>query len=340
MPIMKFKSLAVIGTALLLVAGFATSSLAVNLRFNIMYGPKHPLAKGVFTTWAAEVKKVTDGRVKPTIFHASALAKPKQVFDATVSGVVDVGLSCPTYAQDRFPLSSVLDQPMVATSSAEKNSEVIWKLYEKYPEMQKEYADVKLLWLYTNPAYQIHFTERKVTNLAEMKGAVISAGGGVALQMLKAFGANPEAIIMTEVFLALQKGVVEGCFLPYAPLRPRRMTDLVKYHTVGDFVAGAFYVVMNQKKWEQISPEDQKAIMKVSGLAAAKMSGRNFDQAQERDLAWMKKKGDQFFVLDAAERARWAERIKPIRNAWVQKWEAQGLPAGKILQDAISMLGK
>lgn len=337
---MKAKASLALLAALLLVIVAASSAFAFNLRLNIMYGPKHPLAKGVYKTWAEQVKKVTDGRVKVTIFHASALAKPKQVFDATISGVTDVGLSCPTYARERFPLSSVLDLPMVATSSAEKNSAVLWKLYEKYPAMQKEYKDVKLLWLYTNPAYQIHFTKRKVRTLEEIKGATISGGGGVSLQMLKAFGANPEAIIMTEVFLALQKGVVEGCFLPYAPLRPRRMADLLHTHTVGDFVANAFYVVMNKKKWDKISPADQKAIMKVSGLAAAMRSGKDFDLSQSRDIAWMKKKGDEFFVLDAKERARWAERITPLREAWVKDLEAKGLPAQKMLDDALNMLGK
>jgi TRAP-type C4-dicarboxylate transport system substrate-binding protein len=337
---MRAKTLATLAVMLLLIIGTAVSASAMNLRLNIMYGPKHPLSKGVFKTWADEVKKVTDGRVTVTIFYASALAKPKQVFDATVSGVTDVGLSCPTYARERFPLSSVLDLPMVATSSAEKNSAVLWKLYEKYPAMQKEYKDVKLLWLYTNPAYQIHFTKRKVRTLEDMKGAIVSGGGGVSLQMLKAFGANPEAIIMTEVFLALQKGVVEGCFLPYAPLRPRRMADLLHTHTVGDFVANAFYVVMNKKKWEKISPADQKAIMKVSGLAAAMASGKDFDKSQERDIAWMKKKGDQFFVLDAKERASWAQRILPIRDKWIKDLSGKGLPAQKVLDDALSMLGK
>ena len=337
---MSARKLATLTAVLLMVLGMAAPAAGLNLRLNIMYGPKHPLARGVFKTWAQQVKKVTQGRVKVTIFYASALAKPKQVFDATVAGVTDVGLSCPTYARDRFPLSGVLDLPMVATSSAEKNSTVLWKLYQKYPAMQKEYSDVKLLWLYTNPAYQLHFTKRKVRRLEDIKGATVSAGGGVSLQMLKAFGANPEAIIMTEVFLALQKGVVEGCFLPYAPLRPRRMADLLHTHTVGDFVANAFYVVMNKKKWNQISPADQKAIMKVSGLAAAQMSGRDFDRSQKRDIAWMKKKGDQFFVLEAKERSRWARRILPLREQWVKKLSAKGLPAKQVLSDALSMLGK
>lgn len=337
---MQKKALAVSIMALVMLLGMASGAWALNLRLNIMYGPKHPLSKGVFKTWAKQVKEVTQGRVKVTIFHASALAKPKQVYDATVSGMCDVGLSCPTYARERFPLSSVLDLPMMASSSAEKNSVTLWKLYEKFPAMQKEYSDVKLLWLYTNPAYQLHFTKRKVRNLEELKGAVVSGGGGVSLKMLKAFGANPEAIIMTEVFLALQKGVVEGCFLPYAPLRPRRMADLLHYHTVGDFVANAFYVVMNQKKWDKISPEDQKAIEKISGLAAARMSGQDFDQAQKRDIAWMKKKGDEFFVLPPAERLRWEERIKGIRADWVKGLEAKGLPAQEVLDQATAMMKK
>lgn len=336
---MKPRNLLPIALAALLLLGATAPASALNLRLNIMYGPKHPLARGVFSYWAKKVKEVTNGRVKVTIFYASALARPKEVYDATVAGVVDVGLSCPTYARERFPLSGVLDLPMVATSSAEKNSVVLWKLYEKYPAMQREYKDVKLLWLYVNPAYQLHFTKREVRRLEDIKGVTISAGGGVALEMLKAFGANPEAIIMTDVFLALQKGVVEGCFLPYAPLRPRRMADLLHTHTVGDFVANAFYVVMNKRKWNQISPQDQKAIMRISGLAAARRSGQDFDQAQKRDIAWMKKKGDKFFVLEPQERARWAKRILHIRQRWVKKLEARGLPARQILNDALSMLG-
>ncbi|MBU4566868.1 MAG: TRAP transporter substrate-binding protein [Desulfarculus sp.] len=337
---MRSRSLATLLTIMLLLLGTATMASAMNLRFNIVYGPKHPLAKGVFKNWSEQVKKVTEGRVKVTIFHASALAKITQVFDATVSGQVDGGLSCPTYSQDRFPLAGVLDQPMVATSSAENNSATLWKLYEKYPEMQKEFNKVKVLWFYTNPAFQLHFTKREVRNLEELKGAIVSAGGSTALQMLKALGANPEALPMPEVFLALQKGVVEGCFLPYPPLRPRRMTDILTTHTVGDFSATGFYVIMNQKKWNKISPKDQKAIMEVSGLAAAKMSGRDFDQAQERDVAWMKKKGDKFYVLDKAERAKWIQRVKPIRDAWVNDLEAKGLPAKAVLADALEMLGK
>ncbi len=336
---MKSKSLAILLTATLLL-GTATLASAMNIRFNIVYGPKHPLAQGVFKSWAEKVQKVTNGRVKVTIFHASALAKITQVFDATVSGQIDAGLSCPTYAQERFPLAGVLDQPMVATSSAEKNSVTLWKLYEKYPAMQKEFEKVKVLWFYTNPAFQLHFTKREVRNLGDLKGAIVSAGGGSALQMLKAFGANPEALPMPEVFLALQKGVVEGCFLPYPPLRPRRMTDILTTHTVGDFVATGFYVIMNKKKWEKISPADQKAIMALSGEAAARMSGRDFDQSQERDVAWMKQKGDKFFVLEPAERAKWVARVKPLRDAWVEGLEAKGLPAKAVLADALQMLGK
>lgn len=54
---MKSKSLAILATLLLLVFGTATLASAMNIRLNIVYGPKHPLAKGVFKNWAEQVKK-------------------------------------------------------------------------------------------------------------------------------------------------------------------------------------------------------------------------------------------------------------------------------------------
>jgi TRAP-type transport system periplasmic protein len=324
--------------ALSLVAFLSGIGWAANIRMNIMYGPKHPLSTGIFAEWAENVNQVTQGRVKVTLFFNSALADVKQVMNATVSGVCDVGVSCPTYSRERFPLSSILDLPMVGTSSAEKSSEVFWKLYEKYPELQQEYADVKLLWVYMNPAYQLHFRNRKVEKLEDMKGVVLSGGGGMSLEMLKAYGANPEAIVMTEVFLALQKGVIEGCFLPYAPLRSQRIADITQTHTVGDFIANTFYVVMNKETWGKISAEDQKAIDQISGLAASKKTGSDFDKAEEKDVAWMKEKGDQFYVLAPEERQRWAESTAFISENWLKEVEARGLPGRAFMKDALEML--
>ncbi len=313
---------------------------AVNIRFNIMYSPKHPLCREAFNPWAKEVAKVTDGRVKVTPFYSNALSKPKQAYDSVATRVADMGLVLPTYERNRFLVSSVLDLPMVGQEKAKVNSEVLWEMLQTFPEIRKDYSDVKILWAYMNPAFQLHFTKKEVRNLDELKDTVVSAGGTVNARIVKSLGASVEAIPMTGVYLALQKGVVEGCFLPYAPLRSQGMADLLHYHTNANLMAASFFVVINKEVWSKISPEDQKAIEKISGLEGAKLVGSIFDKYQVRDTKWMAQKGDKFYTLEPAEREKWAKRILPIRNEWIQDVKRKGVNGERLLETGLRLMSE
>ena len=338
---MKRKQLMIAMGLFLSTFFLAASANALNLRFNVMYGPKHPLCKQAFVPWANEVKKVTNGRVKVTMFYSNALFKPKDALDAISSRVGDIGIVLPVYARSRLILNSVMDQPMVAGEKALKNSEVLWDLYQSTPEMQDELKDVKVLWSYMNPAFQLHFTKKKVEDLKELQNLVISAGGATQTQILRLLGASPEAMPMVDVFLAMQKGVVEGCFLPYAPLRTQKIADLTRFHTNANLMAVSFFITINKGAWDKISPEDRKAIEAISGLVAARKSGQVFDAAQEKDVAWMAKKGDQFYTLSADQKQLWAEKVAPVREKWVQEAKEKGYAASdKLLEKALALMAE
>ncbi len=338
---MKKKQLMIVIGLLVSLFLFTGSASALNLRFNVMYSPKHPLCKQVFAPWAKEVKKVTDGRVKVTMFYSNALFKPKDALDAISSRVGDIGIVLPVYTRSKLILNSVMDQPMVAGEKALQNSEALWEMYRTTPEMQKELQDVKVLWSYMNPAFQLHFTKKKVQNLEELKNVVVSAGGATQTQLLRLLGASPEAMPMVQVFLAMQKGVVEGCFLPYAPLRTQKIADLVHFHTNANLMAVSFYVTVNKGAWNKMSDADKKAIEAISGLAAAKKTGEAFDAAQTKDVAWMTKKGDKFFTLSAEQKKLWAEKIAPVREKWIADAKAKGYAdPEKVLEKALSVMAE
>ena len=314
---------------------------ALNLRFNVMYSPKHPLCQQVFAPWATKVKEVTDGRVKVTMFYSNALFKPKDALDAVSSRVADIGIVLPVYARSKLILNSVMDQPMVAGEKALQNSEALWEMYQSTPELQNELKSVKVLWSYMNPAFQLHFTKTEVKNLQELQNVIISAGGATQTQILRLLGASPEAMPMVEVFLAMQKGVVEGCFLPYAPLRTQKIADLTHFHTNANLMAASFFISMNKDAWDKISDQDKKAIEAISGLVAAKKSGQVFDAAQERDVAWMAKKGDKFFYLSPDQKKLWAEKIAPVRDKWIEEAKAKGYAdPQKLLDKALAVMAE
>ena len=337
---MKKSCLIILGVLFLCSVIMPSVAGAINIRFNVMYSPKHPLCKQVFNPWAKKVSEVTDGRVKVTMFYASALFKPKQAYDAVSSRVGDMGLVLPTYARNRFLINGVMDLPMVAGEKALINSEVFWKLYQEFPEMQKEFSDVKVLWTYMNTAFQLHFAKKEVRNLKELKDTVVSAGGTVQARIIKSLGASVESIPMNQVYLALQKGVIEGCFLNYGPLRSQRIANLLHYHTNANLMAVVFFVVINKDVWAEISPEDQKAIEKISGMEGARLVGSVFDRYQVRDTEWMAKKGDKFYTLDPAQRQRWANKIMPIRDEWVRDAKAKGVNGEPILKRALELMSE
>jgi len=341
---MREKTLLIIGvvTLAVLLATPAISSAGgtTELRFNSMYSPKHPINRYAFGPWAKEVEKRTQGRVKVTLFPSSALATVKEAYDATMSGVCDIAVSCPTYAPGRFPLSTVISLPMLGHTKAETNALTMWELHEKFPQLRAEYSDVKLLWLYANPSFQLHFTKRPVHKLEELKGMVVASGSAMGLKILKRLGASPENLPMVDVYLALQKGVVEGSLLPYAPMKPHRIADLTHYHTDADLLCVSFYVVMNLEKWNSISPGDQKAIGEIIGRYGARLCGSVFDKYQKRDVEWMAEKGDKFYTLPTEERARWVERVMPLRDNWIKKMEGRGLPGREIKVEAERLIDK
>lgn len=336
----KSYPMAAIG-ALLVILMLSTSAHALNLRFNVMFTPKHPLCREAFVPWSKQVKEVTNGRVKVTMFYSNALFKPKDALNAISSRIGDIGIVLPSYARNKLLMNTVMEQPMVAGEKALVNSEVVWQLYKSVPEMQNELKDVKVLWAYMNPAFQLHFAKKKVETLDDLKNTVVSAGGTTQTQIVRSLGASPEAMPMVNVFLAMQKGVVEGCFLPYAPLRTQKIADLINYHTNANLMAVTFFIAINQKVWDKITPEDQKAIEAISGLTAAQKCGLVFDKSQERDTAWMEKKGDKFVVLSTAQQKMWAEKVSPIRQTWIKDAKKKGYAdPGKVLDKALQLMAE
>ncbi len=319
----------------------SSSASALNLRFNLQYNNKHPLSKGVFAPWAKQVEEVTDGRVKVTLFYSNALFKPKDALNAVSKRVADIGVILPTYTRDKLMMASVLDQPMMTGGKTSDNCEVAWQLLQETPEIQEEVKDVKVLWAYMNPTFQLHFSKAKPDSLEGLKNSVLSAGGTSQTRILRLLGASPESMPMNQVFLAMQKGVIDGCFLPYAPLKSQKIASLLSHHINADLMAVTFYVSVNKKAWAKISAEDQKAIEAISGVVASRHTGEVFDKATANGIAHMKQKGDTFLDLTAEQKKNWAEKIQPVRQKWIEDAKAKGYKnPEKVLDRAIQLISE
>jgi TRAP-type C4-dicarboxylate transport system substrate-binding protein len=240
------------------------------------------------------------------------------------------------------PLADVISLPALPFDSAEKGSEVLWKLYEKYPEIQKEFSDNKILAVFTSNPYILITTKKPVKTMEDIQGMKIRMSGGPPTEMMKALGGTPMLIPMPENYISLQKGVIDGMGAPWEAIHGFRLYEVVNYYTATPFPAVYFSIAMNKRKWNSLPKDVQEGIMSVGGLKGSKFWGKHhFDTAKDGVMEKVKSEGKSIEVYDlpAQERERWLEEAgKPIWEQWVKGMEAKGhANARDILNTAIAM---
>jgi TRAP-type C4-dicarboxylate transport system substrate-binding protein len=302
------------------------------------WGPTHAVRP-----WAKQVEKATKGKVKVQIFPSQTLCKGKDAWNATKTGITDIGWCFHGYWPGLTDLADVISLPALPFTTAKKGSEVLWKLYEKFPSIQKQFQDNKILLLYTSTPYLLITTKKQVKTLEDIKGLKIRMTGGPPTDQMKALGGVPMLIPMPDNYIALQKGTIDGMGVPWEAIHGFRLYEVVKYYTDTPFPAVYFSIAMNKSKWNSLPKDIQDDIMSVSGLKGSKFWGHNFfDTAKDGVYEKAKEGGYEinFYRLPAKERARFLEvGGKPIWNQWVGKMEKKGHPEAKeILDAALEML--
>jgi len=342
---MKKKGFIALLGCITLVLLFASPSLAqvIKLTFTdhnaqMGWGPVH-----AHKPWFNKIEEATKGRVKVEPYWSQTLAKGPDAWNAVKTGIADMGWCVHGYWPDMTPLSDVINLPALPFKTGEKGSEVLWKLYEKFPEFQRQYKDVHTLILHTSAPYFLITIKKQVKTLEDIKGLKLRALGGVATEQLKALGATPLLIPMSDTYLALDKGVIDGMAAPWEAIYSFRLYEVVKYYTMVSLSgAGVDSIPMNKQKWDSLPQDIQQAIMSVSGLEASKFWGRNFFDTAEEGVLERVKQGNFPMIRytpPPEELQRWAKASEPIWMEWVKRTEAKGYPAAQqVLNSALEML--
>jgi TRAP-type C4-dicarboxylate transport system substrate-binding protein len=309
------------------------------LKFAHPWSPKHAQQTQLFEPWAKTIEEQTNGQVKIKIFPGGALGKPGQIYSMVEKGLADIGHDLHDYTPGRFPITSVFELPFMI-KTAEHGSEAIWQAYEKIPALQKEYQGVKLLWMSCHAPGFFNTTEKPIKSLSDLKGLKIRTASSIVTDALQLFGATPVTMPGTEIYTALEKGVVDGTVLPYDGLNAFKLHDLVKHITRTDFYSMTFWVAMNQKKFDSLPKDVQKVINANMGIEMSKASGKIFDAdsvvARKKFLA----NGLNEYIFSDEEMTKLKQIILPLKEKWVNEMAAEGIESKEILRIATKLCKK
>jgi TRAP-type C4-dicarboxylate transport system substrate-binding protein len=312
----------------------AAKDKPIELKFAHFLPPNHFLVKDGFEPWAKAVEERSGGRVKVIFYPAQSLCKAKDDYDAAVTGIADIAWHSIAYTPGRFPLTEVFFLPYLGSVPAETANKVYQDLYNKFPQMQKEYAEIKVLWLHIGSSAGLLSAKKPIHKLEDIQKLLVRAVGPNAA-VAEALGATPVSMAAPDTYLAMEKGTVDAAFIPTEALITFKLAEVTNYLTVGgESGFGPYCTGMNLRVWNSLPADIQKIIEEESAKASV-LNSRGWDLKEQAAIELMKKTpGKEVIYLSEEEVARWREKVQPLYDKWIADREAKGLPAKQVFDEA------
>lgn len=183
----------------------------------------------------------------------------------------------------------------------------------------------------TLPPYQLATLSKRVNTLEDLQGLRIFAGGASVSQTVQRLGGVPTSIPAPELYLAMQRGMLDGAVGAVSSIKPYNLHELVRHMTtnlnLGSFVAT---YVINEQVWQRL-PADVRAAMIQAGEETRRHLAQVLDEADQATIQELSAAGLDLYRLPEEELARWTERVRPVWEEWAGSLDRRGLPGSQVL---------
>ena len=292
------------------------------LRMASWLPPQHPWVLDIMVPWIEKVKVATEGRVRIELLSAP-IGPPPAHFNFAVKGIADITYGVHNYTTGRFSSTQIAELPFLSNSSEVLS--IAWqRIYERELLHLDEHKGTHLLGVFTHGPGQLWFN-KKYESLDNIKGLKVRIGGGIAQSSSKALGLVPLQAPVTKAYELLSGGVADGIQLPSESISFFKLDRIIKQGFIfdGGLYNVSMFLVMNKKKWDKLSQDDQKAINSVSGEALAKMAGKAWDKADDKGIDASLKNGIILKKLSEDDKIIVTQLLTPIIENTLEKISKQ-----------------
>jgi TRAP-type C4-dicarboxylate transport system substrate-binding protein len=260
--------------------------------------------------FAAEVEKRTKGQLKFEVYASSSLVKANAQIPAMRKGALDMSLVPISYGGGEIPEANLGLMPTLVTSYEQG---LRWKDAPIGKEISKimEAKNIKILtWVWQGGG--IASTKGKMVAPEDVKGMKFRGGSKEMDLMLKHAGASITGMPSSEIYNAMQSGVLDATLTSSTSLISYRLYEFTKHVTTArkkSFWYMLEPLLISKSLFDSLTPEQQKIIMEVS----AGLEKFGMEEAKKDDLRMAEvfaKAGAKVYDMDDATFNKWRELAK------------------------------
>lgn len=321
---MKRRNIAVVIGALITTGSLAFAQAPTKLTFGHGAAPGNPRHEAA-VKFAETIKARTNGRLEIQVAHSAQLGDDAAMITALRSGTLDISANSQGAMANVVPEYAALGLPFLFT-----DTQKAWQLLDGPvgEELSKRTAakGMVVLGYWDNGIRHVTNNKRPIKTPADIKGLKIrTPPDTMTMDIMQALGADAQQIKFSELYVALQQGVVDGQENPLTNIASAKLYEVQKYLSLTGHKYEANPFVMSKRSWERLSTADQKVFMEAAA-EATQMQRKLSKEADEKLTTDLKAKGVQ---IDTVDRKAFVEATKSVYTKWAAS------PAGDFVKRVV-----
>lgn len=309
---MKFKLLATAAAASLVAlssSAFAQQSMKISI--SIAQNSHQGIA---IDTFAKEVEKRTNGRIKIQPFYSGSLGGERESIEAVQLGTQELTFTSTGPVPNFVPETRILDIPFLfrdkAHAHAVLDGPIGQELLSKF-----DAKGMKALAWGENGVRHMTNNKRAVNAPEDLKGLKMrTMENPVHIAAYKGFGIITTPMAFPEVFTALQQGTVDGQENPLSVIMAAKFDQVQKYLALTGHVYSPAVLLMNKAAFEKLSAADKQVFMDAA-KEAVKLNRARVAEDDAKGVAELRSKGMQVVEVD---KSKFVAALTPV-NADFEK---------------------
>jgi C4-dicarboxylate-binding protein DctP len=322
------------GAAALVLAAALPAAAAdpIVIKFSHVVAPDTPKGKGALK-FKELAEAYTNGAVKVEVYPNSQLYKDKEELEALQLGAVQ--MLAPSLAKfgplgvqqfELFDLPYLMGgyDDLRKITDGDVGKELLAKLQDK--------GIIGLA--YWDNGFKIMSANSPLHTPDDFLGLKMRIQSSKILEAeMQALGAVPQVMAFSEVYQALQTGVVDGTENPPSNMYTQKMNEVQKHATLSNHGYLGYAAIVNKAFWESLDPAVRAELEQAMAEATVYANSIAKDE-NDKALAAMKAAGTtEFYELTDEERAEWVATLRPVHE------QMSGRIGADLIKQAYAALG-
>jgi len=267
--------------------------------------------------FAKEVEERTNGKVKIEVFGGGQLGGDRDMIEQVQLGTLDFFAGSTAALTNFVPEFELMDLPFLFNSHEHVYRALDGEIGDFLNE-KLEAAGFKNLGYWEQGFKNISNNKREIRTAKDMEGIKMRIQESPLLsETYKALGATATPMPFTEVYVAIQQGVVEGYEGSIVPFSDIKLYEVQKYLSEARISFGAAVLIMNKEKFESLDPDIQQILIEAG--EKYELEERKVNQAKINELMDMvAEKGVQITRYEELDIQSFKDAVQPVYDNYPQ----------------------